>query len=824
MPRVIALALIGWSLLAGPALPQRENRRAEAAEHLRVARSLFDQRKFAEAATAARRARESDPGMVEAWKLSGLALQLARRLPQARQEFIAALERFPDEADLWFYLARVQYLQSELGPAEQTARQALKLAPDHADAHAQLGMILEALLKYEPALEHYRRAIELNQKQSRPQTLPLVYASQLLDKLGRYAEALEYLTMAVRFNPRSSEIRLARGRILEKLGRRGEAEEEYQQAVALDGNARAQSHLARLRSGTTARPDAPRAEPRLGPNRAGTGGRSGAPQSIGPPVAAAAPIRFRNVAASARLNFTLRNGATPNKYQVETMPGGVAVLDYNNDGYQDIYFTNGAELPAMRKTSPAYWNRLFRNNRDGTFTDVTIQAKVAGEGYAMGVAVADYDNDGHEDIFVAGVNQNILFRNLGDGSFSDVTAKAGLSGIDPARGKMWSVAAAWLDYDNDGHLDIFVVNYCKWHPSIDPYCGDTRPGYRTYCFPDRYEGLPNQLFHNNGDGTFTDVSQPSGIGKHIGKGMGVAVADYNDDGFIDIFVANDTLPNFLFLNDGRGSFQEVGVAAGVALNDTGAPVSSMGVDFRDYDNDGRPDLIITALEGETFPVFRNLGKGFFADETYPSRLGMETIKRSGWGLGLFDFNNDGFKDLFTANAHVIDNIELFNEQTYRQPNSVFANLGDGQFAYVSRMAGPDLQARGAHRGCAFADFNNDGRMDVVTTALNEPAALLLNESPNDHHWLTLRLIGTQSNRSGIGAQIKLVPSSGMAQYNHVTTSVGYASSSDARVHFGLGKEKGVRSIEIRWPSGTVQILRDVAIDRILTVREPDREK
>jgi hypothetical protein len=345
-----------------------------------------------------------------------------------------------------------------------------------------------------------------------------------------------------------------------------------------------------------------------------------------------------------------------------------------------------------------------------------------------------------------------------------------------------------------------------------------KEGWRTYCFPDKYEGLPNQLFRNNGDGTFTDVSSQSGIAKHIGKGMGVAIADYDDDGWMDVFVANDTLPNFLFRNNGRGGFEEVALAAGVAVNDGGRPVSGMGVDFRDTDNDGLPDLIVSALEGETFPFFRNLGKGFFSDATWPSGLGAETVKRSGWSLGLFDFNNDGWKDLFTVNANVNDNIELYNNQTYRQPNSLFANTG-GAFVDVSRMAGDDFQIKRAHRGAAFADFDNDGRVDVVTTSLNEPVELFHNESANDHHWLTIRLIGARGNRDGIGAKIKLVTADGRVQHNQVTSSVGYASSSDVRAHFGLGRAKTVKLIEIRWPSSAVQRLKEVAADKLLNVTE-----
>jgi tetratricopeptide (TPR) repeat protein len=795
MQQLIAIALAGSIFLISLIWPQQVQQQSAAEERLRRAAALFDQRRFAEAAEEARRARELDPKLRPAWKLSGLSLQLAGRAPEAEREFASALELFPDDPDLWFYLARVQYLQSSLKPAELSARRAIELQPDHAGAHTQLAMTLEALNDYPKALDHYRRGVELGQKLQRPPTLPLIYAANLLVKLNRVEEALEYLTRAAAIDPQSSEIRLSRGRALEKLGRLAEAEKEYQQAATNDGGGQARAALERLRAGAAG-------------NRA-----------AGKPALSIAPIRFRDVAERSQLDFVLRNDASARKYQIETMTGGVAALDYDGDGWTDLYFINGAELPVMRKSSPKFWNRLYRNNRDGTFVDVTEKAGVGGAGYSMGVAVADYDNDGDQDIFVAGVNRNILFRNGGDGRFDDVTEKAGLTGVDPQRGqkidKPWSVSSAWLDYDNDGDLDLFVVNYCKWTPDSDPYCGATKEGWRTYCFPDRYEGLPNQLFRNNGDGTFADVSSQSGIGKHIGKGMGVAVADYDDDGFIDVFVANDTLPNFLFHNNGRGGFEEVGLAAGVAVNDSGRPVSAMGVDFRDYDDDGLPDLIVSALEGETYPLFRNLGKGFFADATWQSGLGAETVKRSGWSLGLFDFNNDGLKDLFTANAHVNDNIELYNNQTYRQPNSVFAGAGAG--AFHSLDAG--FQVKRAHRGCAFADFDNDGRVDVVTTSLNEPAELFRNESTEGNHWLAIRLIGVKSNRDGIGAKIKLVTAGGDARFNHVTTSVGYASSSDVRAHFGLGKEKTVKLIEIRWPSGATQSLKDVAADRLLTVTE-----
>ncbi|MGE0131796.1 MAG: FG-GAP-like repeat-containing protein [Blastocatellales bacterium] len=793
MQRIFAFTLAGMIFLASQWSSQQAQQKITGEQHLRRASVLFDQRRFAEAAEEARRARELDPKLQQAWKLGGLSLQLTGRAPEAEKEFTEALRLFQNDADLWFYLARVQYLQSSLKPAEQSARRALELQTDHAGAHTQLAMTLEALNDYPNALAHYRRGIELGQKQQRPPTLPLVYAANLLVKLNRVEEALEYFTRAAAIDPQSSEIKLSRGRALEKLGRLAEAEKEYRQAVSIDGSGQARAALERLRAGAAG-------------NRV-----------AGKSASSITPIRFRNVAEQSRLDFVLRNDASPRKYQVETMTGGVAVIDYDNDGWMDIYFVNGAKLPEMNKTSPKFWNRLYRNNRDGTFSDVTEKAGVAGAnsgGFSMGASVADYDNDGDQDLFVAGVNRNILFRNDGKGRLDDVTTKAGLS-----NDRLWSVAAAWLDYDNDGDLDLFVVNYSKWTPEIDPYCGAATEGWRTYCFPDRYEGLPNQLFHNNGDGTFTDVSSQSGVAKHIGKGMGVAIADYDDDGFVDVFVANDTLPNFLFRNNGRGGFEEVGLTAGVAVNDSGRPVSGMGVDFRDYDNDGLPDLIVSALEGETYPLFRNLGKGFFTDATWQSGLGAETVKRSGWSLGLFDFNNDGFKDLFTVNAHVNDNIELYNNQTYRQPNRVFAGIGAGAFLDASREAGADFQIKRAHRGCAFADFDNDGRVDVVTTSLNEPVELFRNESTVEHHWLAIRLIGVKSNRVGVGAKIKLVTADGKVQFNHVTTSIGYASSSDVRAHFGLGKEAMLKRVEIRWPSGITQTLRDLKADQVLEIKE-----
>lgn len=521
------------------------------------------------------------------------------------------------------------------------------------------------------------------------------------------------------------------------------------------------------------------------------------------------PVMFENMARSGGVDFVLQNYITEEKHMIETMTGGVATLDYNNDGLLDIYFTNGSVTPSMKKESPKFYNRLYRNDGDFKFTDVTLEAGVKGEGYTMGVAVADYDNDGNVDIFVAGVYSNILFRNNGDGTFAEVTTQAGINS------DLWSVAAGWFDYDKDSHLDLFVVNYVEWTTEWKKFCGDPTGKIRVYCHPNHFEGLPNTLYHNNGDGTFENVTEKSGIGKHVGRGMSVAFEDYDEDGYPDAFVANDKLPNFMFRNNGDGTFEENALMVGVALRDHGKAVSSMGGAFRDYDNDGKPDLWVTALDWETFPLFHNVGDGFFEDATYATGVAKETIKRSAWSLGMFDFNNDGWKDLFTANAHANHRIELWESTDYRQTNTVLANQKNGKFVDVSASAGPDFQVPRAHRGTACGDLNNDGKIDVVVTSIEEETEVWKNISPVQNNWIIFRLVGTKSNRDGIGTEIRLLD-----QYNTMTTSVGYASSSYSGVHFGLGKAEKLDTVEILWLSGTKQVLKDVKVNQILEVVEP----
>jgi enediyne biosynthesis protein E4 len=535
-----------------------------------------------------------------------------------------------------------------------------------------------------------------------------------------------------------------------------------------------------------------------------------------PPEPAPAPrIRFEDVARGAGIDFVHHNCPTPRKHLIETMPGGVAVFDYDGDGRPDLFFTNGAAIPQIEKDSPQYWNRLFRNEGGMKFTDRTDAAFLRGEGYSMAAAVADYDNDGDPDLFVGGVHQQHLYRNAG-GRFEDVTAKVGL-----ASGQ-WVVGAGWFDYDNDGWLDLLMVNYTVWTADMDRFCGDQTRGIRVYCHPKYFEPIPLSLFRNRGDGTFEDVSARSGIAAHKGRGMGVAFADYDRDGFLDFYVTNDKLPSFLFRNRGDGTFEETALLAGASLPEHGQDISAMAVDFRDYDNDGLPDILVTALAGETFPLYRNLGKGLFQDVTYRALLSPLVAARSGWSNAFVDLDNDGWKDLFTANAHVNDAIDRFESNSYRLSNSVFRNRGDGTFADASAESGLAAGPRRAHRGAGFADLDDDGRLDVVVTALEAPTELWWNRAEPTGHSLGLRLVGTKSNRDGIGALVTLSAGADprwSRQYDHMTTAVGYASSTLAPLHFGTGTAKVVDRVEIRWPSGTVQVLQNVATDQVLTVRE-----
>ena len=526
---------------------------------------------------------------------------------------------------------------------------------------------------------------------------------------------------------------------------------------------------------------------------------------------------FTDVTSELGLHFEYAASHTSRKYLIETMGSGVALFDYDNDGRLDIFVVNGAPLsdPTPKGTIPQkagsrYWNRLYHQKRDGTFEDVTEKAGLQGVGYGMGVAVGDYDNDGFEDLYVTAYGGNKLYHNNGDGTFTDVTEKAGVGGSG------WSTSTAWVDFDGDGILDLVVLRYLQWDFD-DTWCGERREGYRAYCHPDAYRAIASLVYHNDGNGHFTEISGKVGLAEP-GKGLGIALADYDRDGHLDLFVANDSMPEFLYHNKGDGTFEEVALRSGVAVDGEGHTYAGMGVDFADYNNDGLPDLVVTALASQMYALYRNNGDGTFTYDSYPSGLGRMTMKHSGWGARFIDYGNDGWKGLLINQGHDLDTIQLtFPDLHYKEPMLLAKNTGKG-FVDVSAQAGEIFQKTWVGRGLAIGDIDNDGRLDAVVTSNDGALYVLHNSTQTQNHWLTLELVGRRSNRDAIGAEVKLTTAKG-SQWATVTTAGSYLSSSDKRIHFGLGPETVARTIDIRWPSGIRQTMKDVRADQILKVEE-----
>jgi enediyne biosynthesis protein E4 len=496
------------------------------------------------------------------------------------------------------------------------------------------------------------------------------------------------------------------------------------------------------------------------------------------------------------------------------MGTGVGWIDYDQDGLMDLFFVQSAATDIYKPPHPLRC-ALYHNNGDGTFTDVTEKAGVGGAGhYGQGVAVGDFDNDGYPDFYVTGYGRAILYHNNGNGTFTDVTAKAGVSDEGG-----WSTSAGWFDYDKDGWLDLVVTNYIEWSPKNNLWCGERRPGYRSYCHPGNYKGQRIKLYHNNHDGTFTDVSEASGVGKPEAKGMGVVLADFNNDGWPDIAIANDSWPNFLFINQHNGTFEDVSLVSGLAASEDGRYEAGMGIDAADVDGDGWQDVYITHLDFELNRLYRNSQDGTFTDETFRSGLGNKAVLMSGVAMKFMDSDNDGWNDILQLNGSMLDNVALYHaEVSYKEPLLMFRNLGKGQFEKTSESLGPDFMRPIVGRGLATADYDNDGDIDIVTNNRGDYPALLRNDGGNANHWLTVQLIGTKSNRDGIGASLKL-SSEGAVHVEQAKGGMSYMSASDPRIHFGLGKRTKIESLEINWPSGQVDRLTNLAVDQIVAVKE-----
>lgn len=526
-----------------------------------------------------------------------------------------------------------------------------------------------------------------------------------------------------------------------------------------------------------------------------------------------AAVTFSDIASSSGITFVHDNAVTPEKYLIESMGAGCAWIDYDQDGYMDVYLVNSAATKVYVPRQPLR-SALYRNNGDGTFTDVTKSAGVGAEGlFGMGVAVGDYDNDGFPDLFVAGYGQCILYRNNGFGGFVDATEKTKIDNHG-----YWASSAAWFDYDNDGRLDLVIANYVDWTPETNYYCGDKGPGMRSYCHPNVFHGQPAGLFHNNGDGTFTDASEASGLGPKAANGLGVVTFDYNHDGWQDVFISNDAMPNHLFQNNGDGTFEEIGYLSGAAVSGDGQMEAGMGVDAADVTGDGWPDVVIGHLDMQLNRLYRNMGDESFTDVTLSSRMGYATYQISTFGLRMFDYDNDGATDLFFANGHVMDNIQLYHpDTTFAEPKQMFRNLGQGKFEDVSDQLGPDMQKAHVSRGAATGDFDNDGDLDILVNGGGQRAQLLRSDG-NENHWLEVLLIGTQSNRDGVGARVK-VTTGELVQQDQRKGGMSYQSAQDPRLHFGLGTHEKVDAVEIIWPSKATTKLENLKADQIITVKE-----
>ncbi len=527
------------------------------------------------------------------------------------------------------------------------------------------------------------------------------------------------------------------------------------------------------------------------------------------PLQETSETTFVNAAAESGIDFVHANGATLSKYLPETMGGGVLIFDYDNDDWPDLLFVDsGSSLDSRIPNDGRH--RLYRNDGDGTFSDVSAQSGIEASGYGMGACSADYDNDGWSDLYITSVSSNALYRNTGEGGFANLTAAAG---VDSDR---WSSSCAFGDIDNDGDVDLYVTNYLDFSFDNNKYCG--LPEVRIYCDPNVYNGLPDVLYRNNSDGTFTDISMDSGIYSTEGKGLGVVFADYDLDGWIDIYVANDLVPNFLFHNTGNGVFEETALLAGVAVGGDGRPMSGMGTDMADMNGDGLPDAFVTNMDRETHNLYENIGGGLFIEVTFESGVGEATLPYVGWGTVFMDYDNDRDLDLAIANGAVLDNIDYFRDTTHAQRNLLLRNDGNGAFSDAGSNAGTGFAIESVSRGLAAGDLDNDGDLDIAIANNGQAADLLRNEGGNRRNSLLVRTVGAASNRDGIGARLSLSLGE-QVLVRQVKAGSSYLGQNDTRVHFGMGDRPRADRLEISWPSGHVDILQDIEANRMLTIRE-----
>ena len=734
-----------------------------------------------------------------------------KQFTKALTAILKAIELRPPSHLKYYYfnLAGIYRDLLRLDDARDTYSKTLAIDPNFYRARVELGKIYLDRNRTEKALEQFTLAAQIE-----PATAELYrLMGRAHARAQNHPEAVRAFRRALELNPRLHTIHYRLGMSLKHLGQIEASQRHLETFQSLQAEAE-QKEYHDLQVEVARRSDLQRPQELqedLSPVQVPLHPpASRLPDGDEPPRPA--EVLFRNVAREAGVDFRHLNGATPEKYMPETMGSGGLFFDFNNDGWIDIFLVNGGSLVDAELAASAR-HSLYRNNADGTFREVTPGSGIGKNGYGMGACAADYDNDGWVDLYLAQFGENVLYRNNGDETFSDVTPAAGVGST------LWSSSCAFADIDNDGDVDLYVVNYVDFALDNHKYCGSHVEGLRSYCHPNVYQALPDLLYRNDGDGTFTDITREASVYSLDGKGLGVAFGDYNGDGWTDIYVANDSVSNFLYRNQGNGKFSETALWAGVAVDGNGPPEAGMGTDWGDFDNDGLLDLYVTNLNSETHTLYHNAPDGLFTDVTWQAGLGEPTLPFVGFGTAFFDYDSDGDLDLVVAQGHILDNVHKSHDNiTYPQRNLLFRNEKKGIFAELGLASGPGFKLEKVSRGLAFGDIDNDGDLDLLINNCNQTADLLRNEGRTGNNWLLVKTFGTKSNRDGIGTRLSLTANQ-HTQIRQVSAGSSYQSQNDLRVHFGLGHTSHIDVLELRWPSGTVDVLKNVKINQILKIRE-----